>query len=75
MAREVEDMTGGGNNGKLRFGATITNEPAEVYKGTGALKIFNNISAQPIFRVDSFDRMDKYTNHTVHLLVLCPRGL
>ena len=55
-------MTGGGNNGKLRFGATITNEPAEVYKGTGALKIFNNISAQ--LRVDSFDRMDKYADHT-----------
>ena len=60
--RKVEDMTGGGNSGKLRFGATITNEPAEVYKGTGALKIFNNISAQ--FRVDSFDRMDKYADHT-----------
>jgi hypothetical protein len=60
--RKVEDMTGGGNNGKLRFGATITNEPAEVYTGTGALKIFNNISAQ--FRVDSFDRMDKYNDHT-----------
>ena len=60
--RKVEDMTGGGNNGKLRFGATITSEPAEVYKGTGALKIFNNISAQ--LRVDSFDRMDKYKDHT-----------
>ena len=60
--RKVEDMTGGGNNGKLRFGATITNESAEVYKGTGALKIFNNISAQ--FRVDSFDRMDKYNDNT-----------
>ncbi len=60
--RKVEDMTGGGNNGKLRFGATITNDPAEVYKGTGALKIFNNISAQ--FRVDSFARMDKYNDHT-----------
>ena len=60
--RRVEDMTGGGNNGKLRFGATLTNEPAEVYKGAGALKIFNNISAQ--FRVDSFDRMDKYADHT-----------
>ena len=36
----VEDMTGGGNNGKLRFGAKITNEPAEVHKGVGALKIF-----------------------------------
>ena len=44
--RKVEDMTGGGNNGKLRFGATITNEPAEVYKGTGALKIFNNSRAE-----------------------------
>ena len=60
--RKVEDMAGGGNNGKLRFGATITNEPAEVYKGTGALKIFNNISAQ--FRVDSFARMDKYNDNT-----------
>ena len=60
--RQVEDMTGGGHNGKLRFGAKITNEPAEVYKGTGALKIFNNISAQ--LRVEPFDRMDKYEDNT-----------
>jgi hypothetical protein len=58
----VEDMTGGGHNGKLKFGAKITNEPAEVYKGAGALKIFNNISAQ--FRVDEFDRMNKYGENT-----------
>ena len=58
----VEDMTGGGHNGKLKFGAKITNEPAEVYKGAGALKIFNNISAQ--FRVDSFKRMDTYGDNT-----------
>jgi hypothetical protein len=58
----VEDMTGGGHNGKLKFGAKITNEPAEVYKGAGALKIFNNISAQ--FRVDSFKRMDTYRDNT-----------
>ena len=58
----VEDMTGGGNNGKLRFGAKITNEPAEVHKGVGALKLFNNISAQ--LRVDEFDRMDKYGDNT-----------
>ena len=58
----VEDLTGGGNDGKLKLGAKITNEPAEVYKGTGALKIFNNISAQ--FRVDEFDRMNKYGDNT-----------
>jgi hypothetical protein len=44
-------MTGGGHNGKLKFGAKITNEPAEVYKGAGAVK-FTNISAQ--VRVDPF---------------------
>jgi hypothetical protein len=60
--RQVEDMTGNGNNGKLRFGAKITNEPAEVQKGVGALKLFNNISAQ--LRVDEFDRMDKYEDNT-----------
>ena len=60
--RQVEDMTGGGNNGKLKFGAKITNDPAEIYRGAGALKIFNNISAQ--FRVDAFKRMDAYKDHT-----------
>ena len=60
--KAVEDMSGGGNNGKLKLGAKITNEPAEVYKGTGALKIFNNISSQ--FRVDSFKRMDTYRENT-----------
>ena len=60
--RQIEDMTGGGNNGKLRFGAKITNEPAEVHKGVGALKLFNNVSAQ--LRVDEFDRMDKYEDNT-----------
>jgi len=58
----VEDMTGGGNNGRLRFGAKITNEPAEVQKGVGALKLFNNVSAQ--LRVEEFDRMDKYGDNT-----------
>ena len=58
----IEDLTGGGNNGKLKLGAKITNEPEEIYKGAGALKIFNNISAQ--FRVDEFDRMNKYGEHT-----------
>ena len=58
----VADLTGGGNDGKLKLGAKITNEPAEVYKGTGALKIFNNVSAQ--FRVDEFDRMNKYGENT-----------
>ncbi len=61
--RQVEDMTGGGNNGKLRLGATLTNEPAEVYKGAGALKISGNISQQ--FRVEPFDRMNQYQDHTV----------
>ena len=60
--RKVEDLTGGGNNGKLRLGAKITNEAAEVYKGTGALKIFNNISAQ--FLVESFKEMDSYKDNT-----------
>ena len=64
----VEDLTGGGNNGKLKLGAKITNEPEEVYKGAGALKIFNNISAQ--FRVDEFDRMNKYGEKHLHLLAL-----
>ena len=60
--KKVEDLTGGGHNGKLRFGAKITNEPAEVHKGVGALKLFNNISAQ--LRVDEFDRMDEYEDNT-----------
>ena len=60
--RKVEDLTGGGNNGKLKLGAKITNEPAEIYKGTGALKIFNNISAQ--FLVESFKEMDNYKDNT-----------
>ena len=59
----VEDMTGGGNNGKLRLGAKLTNEPVEVYEGAGALKISGNISAQ--FRVEPFDRMNRYQDHTV----------
>ncbi|MYE89406.1 LamG domain-containing protein [Candidatus Poribacteria bacterium] len=61
--RVIEDMTGGGNDGKLRLGATITKEPAEVYKGAGALKISGNISQQ--FRVEPFDRMNQYQDHTV----------
>ena len=61
--RVIEDMTGGGNNGKLRLGAKFTNEPVEVYKGAGALKISGNISAQ--FRVEPFDRMNRYQDHTV----------
>ena len=48
--------------GKLRFGAKITNEPAEVHTGAGALKIFNNISAQ--LRVEPFKRMDTYGDNT-----------
>ena len=60
--RKVEDLTGVGNNGKLKLGAKITNEPAEIYKGTGALKIFNNISAQ--FLVESFKEMDSYKDNT-----------
>ena len=58
----VEDMSGGGNNGKLKLGAKLTTEPAEVHTGTGALKIFNNVSAQ--FRVDAFKRMDNYGDNT-----------
>lgn len=61
--KKVADLTGGGNDGKLRLGATLTNEPAEVYKGAGALKISGNISQQ--FRVEPFDRMNRYQDHTV----------
>ena len=60
--RKVEDLTGGGNDGKLKLGAKLTNEPAEVYKGTGALKIFQNISAQ--FLIESFREMDNYEDNT-----------
>ena len=60
--RQVEDLTGGGNHGKLKLGAKITNEPAEVHTGAGALKIFNNISAQ--VRVEPFKRMNEYKDNT-----------
>ena len=60
--KKIADLTGGGNDGKLKLGAKITNEPAEVYKGAGALKIFNNISAQ--FLVESFKEMDNYRENT-----------
>ena len=60
--KKVADLTGGGNDGKLKLGAKITNEPAEVYKGAGALKVFNNVSAQ--FLVESFKEMDSYREHT-----------
>ena len=60
--RKIEDLTGGGNDGKLKLGAKITNEPAEVYKGAGALKIFNNISAQVL--VESFKELDSYKDNT-----------
>jgi hypothetical protein len=59
--KQIEDLTGGGNNGKLKLGAKITNEPAEVYKGAGAVK-FTNISAQ--VRVDPFKRMNEYKDNT-----------
>ena len=55
--RQVEDLTGGGNHGKLKLGAKLTNVPAEVYKGTGAVK-FTNISSQ--VRVDPFQKLDTY---------------
>ena len=59
--RQIEDLTGGGNNGKLKLGAKLTNEPAEVYKGAGAVK-FTNISAQ--VRVDPFKRLNEYKDNT-----------
>ena len=59
--RQVEDLTGGGNHGKLKLGAKITNEPAEVHTGTGAVK-FTNISSQ--VRVDPFQKLDTYGDHT-----------
>ena len=59
--RQVEDLTGGGNHGQLKLGAKLTNEPAEVYKGAGAVK-FTNISAQ--IRVDPFKELDTYEDHT-----------
>ncbi len=59
--KQIEDLTGGGNNGKLKLGAKITNEPAEIYKGAGAVK-FTNISAQ--VRVEPFKRMNEYKDNT-----------
>ncbi len=59
--KKIEDLTGGGNDGKLKLGAKITNEPAEVYKGAGAVK-FTNISAQ--VRVEPFKRMNEYKDNT-----------
>ena len=61
VGRQVEDLTGGGNHGKLKLGAKLTNEPAEVYKGRERFK-FTNISAQ--VRVDPFKKMDAYNDHT-----------
>ena len=69
----VEDLSGGGNNGKLKLGAKLTNEPAEVYEGAGALKISGNISAQ--FRVEPFDRMNRYQDHTVVFWIYFLKGL
>ena len=69
----IEDMSGGGHNGKLKLGAKLTNEPAEVYKGAGALKIAENISQQ--FRVEPFDRMNRYQDHTVVFWIYFLRGV
>ena len=41
--KKVADLTGGGNDGKLRLGATLTKEPAEVYKGAGALMMSSSM--------------------------------
>ena len=59
--KQIEDLTGGGNNGKLKLGAKITDVPEEIYKGTGAVK-FTNISAQ--VRVEPFKRMNEYKDNT-----------
>ena len=59
--RQVEDLTGGDNHGKLKLGAKLTDVPEEIYKGTGAVK-FTNISAQ--VRVDPFKRMNEYKDNT-----------
>ena len=59
--RQVEDLTGGGNHGKLKLGAKLTDVPEEVYKGTEAVK-FTNISSQ--VRVDPFKKLDTYNDHT-----------
>ena len=59
--RQVEDLTGGGNHGKLKLGATLTDVPEEIYKGTGAVK-FTNISAQ--VRVEPFKRLNEYNENT-----------
>ena len=59
--KQIEDLTGGGNNGKLKLGAKLTDVPEEIYKGTGAVK-FTNISAQ--IRVEPFKRMNEYNEHT-----------
>ena len=59
--KQIEDLTGGGNDGKLKLGAKLTDVPEEVYKGTGAVK-FTNISAQ--VRVEPFKRMNEYDENT-----------
>ena len=59
--RQVEDLTGGGNHGKLKLGATLTDVPEEIYKGAGAVK-FTNISAQ--VRVEPFKRLNEYNENT-----------
>ena len=59
--KQIEDLTGGGNHGKLKLGAKLTDVPEEIYKGTGAVK-FTNISAQ--IRVEPFKRMNEYNEHT-----------
>ena len=59
--KQIEDLTGGGNNGKLKLGAKLTDVPEEIYKGTGAVK-FTNISAQ--VRVEPFKRMNEYNENT-----------
>ena len=38
MAGRSKDLTGGGNHGKLKLGAKLTDVPEEVYKGTEAVK-------------------------------------
>ena len=59
--RQVEDLTGGGNHGKLKLGAKLTDVAEEIHKGTGAVK-FTNISAQ--VRVDPFKELNTYKDHT-----------
>ena len=59
----IEDMSGGGNNGKLKLGAkTYQRASGGSHRHGGVKKSSTMSSAQ--FRVDSFKRMDTYGDNT-----------